>query len=109
MEELNAGTEYTYHLMFLSPGTQYNVLVSAATVAGEGPQARIAVSMLRTGNLDIINHVYMCVCVCVCVCVCACVCVCVFIYDVCMCMCVCVCVCVCVCMCACVYVCVCIF
>jgi len=43
-------TNFSYEVMYLSPGVGYNVYVSAHTIAGEGPQARIAISTLRTGN-----------------------------------------------------------
>lgn len=43
-------TNFSYEVMYLSPGVGYNVYVSAHTIAGEGPQARIAISTPRTGN-----------------------------------------------------------
>ena len=42
-------TNFSYILMYLSPGVGYNVYMSAHTIAGEGPQARVAFSTLRTG------------------------------------------------------------
>ena len=36
--------------MYLSPGVGYNVYVSAQTITGEGPQARVTITTLRTGK-----------------------------------------------------------
>ena len=44
-------TDFSYPLMYLSPGIGYNVYVSAQTIAGEGPQARVTITTLRTGKV----------------------------------------------------------
>ena len=36
--------------MYLDPGTEYNVLIRAVTVAGEGPAARVGQQTLSTGE-----------------------------------------------------------
>ena len=41
---------FVYHLMYLSPGVEYNILVSALTNAGEGPQGRVSFTTLRLGK-----------------------------------------------------------
>lgn len=41
---------FSYLLMYLSPGVEYNVLVSALTNAGEGPQGRVSFTTARLGN-----------------------------------------------------------
>ena len=43
-------TDFSYILMYLSPGIGYNVYVSAQTITGEGPQARLTVTTLRMGK-----------------------------------------------------------
>ena len=41
---------FVHHLMYLSPGVEYNILVSASTNAGEGPQGRVSFTTLRLGK-----------------------------------------------------------
>ena len=42
---------FSYLLMFLNPGTEYNVLIRAVTAAGEGPPARISQQTASTGEI----------------------------------------------------------
>lgn len=44
------GATFSYLLMYLDPGTEYNVLIRAVTIAGEGPAARISQQTLSTGE-----------------------------------------------------------
>lgn len=41
---------FSYLLMYLDPGTEYNLLIRAVTIAGEGPAARISQQTLSTGE-----------------------------------------------------------
>lgn len=41
---------FSYLLMYLDPGTEYNFLIRAVTIAGEGPAARISQHTLSTGE-----------------------------------------------------------
>ena len=43
---------FSYRLMYLDPGTEYNVLISALTSAGEGPAARINQKTISTGERE---------------------------------------------------------
>ena len=42
---------FLYLVMYLDPGMEYNVLVSAMTSAGEGPPARIGQKTMNTGKV----------------------------------------------------------
>ena len=41
---------FSYRMMYLDPGTEYNFLISAVTDAGEGPPARIGQKTASTGK-----------------------------------------------------------
>ena len=41
---------FSYLVMYLDPGMEYNVLISAMTSAGEGPPARIGQKTMNTGK-----------------------------------------------------------
>lgn len=41
---------FSYRLMYLSPGVRYNILISALTNAGEGPMGRVSFTTTRTGE-----------------------------------------------------------
>ena len=41
---------FCYNLMYLLPGTNYTVVIEAATNGGRGPGARINIATTRTGN-----------------------------------------------------------
>ena len=72
-----SGHSFSYTLMYLSAGVDYNMFISAVTHAGEGPGARVSMSTPQTrtgkirGNIPnmlaelislIFIHIYTCTC-----------------------------------------------
>ena len=52
-------TEFSHLLIYLSTGVEYNVFVSAATIAGEGPKAKMSFKTVRTGMVTAEMHIHV--------------------------------------------------